>query len=113
MKFILGDRGSGVTTDFVLEAAKFGGVIVYPTFAQAEYVKRRAERMGVDNVEAVSIQDVIKNNALSHYPNAKIFISDLKYVLWPLLKEHGATGDIETVSASLYMSNRTDSRHAE
>ena len=113
MKFILGDRGSGVTTDLVLEAAKFGCVIVCPSFAQAECAKGMAKRMGVDNVEAVSIQDVIDNNVLSHYPNTKIFISDLKYVLWSLLKEHGATGDIETVSASLYMSNRADSRHAE
>ena len=113
MKFILGDRGSGVTTDLVLEAAKFGGVIICPSLAQAEYAKVRAKRMGVDNVEAISIQDVIKNNALSRYPNAKIFVSDLKYVLWTLLKEYGATGDIETVSESLYVSNRADSRHAE
>ena len=113
MKFILGDRGSGVTTDLVLEAAKFGGVIICPTFAQAQYVIGMANRMSVDNVYAISIQDVIDNNALTHYPNAKIFISDIKYVLWPLLKEYGATGDIETVSASLYMGNRTDLRHAE
>ena len=113
MKFILGDRGSGVTTDIVLEAAEFGGMIICPSFAQSEYAKGMAKRMGVDNVEAVSIQDVIKKNVLSHYPNAKIFVSDLKYVLWPLLKEYGATGDIETVSASLYMSNRSDSCHAK
>ena len=113
MKFILGDRGSGVTTDLVLEAAKFGGVIVCPTLAQTQHVIGMAKKMNADNVHVISIQDVIDNNALTHYPNAKIFISDIKYVLWPLLKEYGATGDIETVSASMYMSNRMDPRHAE
>lgn len=113
MKFILGDRGSGVTTNLVLEAAKFGGVIICPTFAQARHVIGMAKKMNADNVHAVSIQEVIDNNALTHYPDAKIFVSDIEYVLWPLLKEYGATGNIETVSASLYMSNRMDSRHAE
>lgn len=106
MKFILGDRGSGVTTDIVLEATKYGGVIICSSFAQANYVAGMSERMGVENISALSIQDVIKNDALSHYPDAKIFVSDVKYVLWELLKEHGATGNIETVSSSLYMSER-------
>lgn len=106
MKFILGERGSGVTTDLVLEATKFGGVIICPSFAQANYVVGMSERMGVENIYVLSIQDVIQNNALSRYPDAKIFVSDVKYVLGELLKEHGATGNIETVSASLYMSER-------
>lgn len=80
MKFILGDRGSGVTTDIVLEAAEFGGVIICPSFSQAEYVKGLAGRMSVDNIYAVSIQDVIDNDVLSHYPNAKI--GDFAKEIW-------------------------------
>lgn len=106
MRFILGNRGSGVTTNLLLDAGKTGGVIICPTFTQAEYIKDKAAVVGVDNVYVVAIQDVINNNVLSLYPNAKIFVSDVEYVLRSLLERYGATCNVEAVSAS----QNTDSR---
>lgn len=101
MKFILGDRGSGVTTDIIAEAAKCGGVIVCPTYTQANYICRLAEDIGIDNIDVVTINDVCGSHALEDYPDAHIFISDVKDVLWVLLQNYGATGNIEMMSASM------------
>lgn len=108
MRFILGNRGSGVTTNLLFDAVKTGGVIICPTFTQAEYIKNKAALIGADNVYVVSIQDVINKNVLSLYPDAKIFVSDVDHVLHQLLEKYGATGDVKAVSASQNTGNRQE-----
>lgn len=39
MKFIIGGRGSGVTTDILLEASKFDRPIITPTEASKHHIK--------------------------------------------------------------------------
>lgn len=38
MKFIIGSRGSGVTTDILLEASKFDRPIIVPTEANKRHI---------------------------------------------------------------------------
>lgn len=39
MKFIIGPRASGVSTDLILEASKFDEPIIVPNEASARYIK--------------------------------------------------------------------------
>lgn len=47
MKFIIGSRGSGVTTDILLESSKFDRPIIVPTEANKRHIKDECLRLGI------------------------------------------------------------------
>ena len=80
MKFIIGSRGSGVTTDILIEASQFDRPVIVPTEANKHHIKDECLRLGIICPEVYT------------FVNA--------WLEWTL-KEYGFMGKIGTVSASL------------
>ena len=102
MKFIIGSRGSGVTTDLLYEACRFGGVLIVPTFTSKECAKDLIDRLGLAHIDIFTVNEII-NGGFRGYKNAKIFVSDVEFVLNFLLVHLGVdhSCSIESMSASL------------
>lgn len=100
MKFIIGSRGSGVTTDILLEASKFDRPIIVPTEASKRHIKDECVRLGIICPDVYTFLQV-KNGILQGQRNEIVHISDVNAWLEWSLKEYGLDGKIGTVSASL------------
>ena len=100
MKFIIGSRVSGVTTDILLEASKFDRPIIVPTEAMKRHIKDECIRLGIICPDVYTFLQV-KNGILQGQRNEIMHISDVNAWLEWSLKEYGLYGKIGTVSASL------------
>lgn len=100
MKFIIGNRGSGVTTDILLEASKFNRPIIVPMGPDKAYIKDKCVDLGIPCPDVYTFKQV-KDGILSVQKTCIVYISDVNaYLKWSL-KEYGFEGRIGTVSASL------------
>lgn len=100
MKFIIGSRGSGVTTDLLLEASQFNRPIIVPTEVMKHYIKDECVRLGIKCPNLYNFGQV-KLGALKDQNIDIVYISDVNLVLNLILKDYGFNGKIGTVSASL------------
>lgn len=100
MKFIIGSRGSGVTTDTLLESSQFDRPIIVPTEADKQHIKNECLRLGIVYPDVYTFSQV-KNGILRGQRTGIIHISDVNAYLEWSLREYGLNGRIGTVSASL------------
>lgn len=100
MKFIIGGRGSGVTTDLLLEASKFDRPIIVPTEAMKCHIKDECVRLGIRCPDLYNFGQV-KLGVLKDRNIDVVYISDVNLVLNLILKDYGFNGKVGTVSASL------------
>lgn len=100
MKFIIGNRGSGVTTDILLEASQFDRPIIVPTEANKRYIKDECLRLGIICPDVYTFGQVKMGVFRGQKPEI-IHISDVNTFLNFVLKDYGFNGKIGTVSASL------------
>ena len=109
MKIIAGSRGGGVTTDLILEAAKYKGVIIAISDAQAIYIQDLAKKLCDEDVSVFTVQDVINGKLRGHgyTDRTRVYVSDFGIVLGGLLASYGAPRNIETASISLEKNDKT------
>lgn len=100
MKFIIGSRGSGVTTDILLEASKFDRPIIVPTEVSKRYIKDECLRLGIICPDVYTFGQVKMGVFRGQRPEI-VHISDVNAWLEWTLKEYGFMGRVGTVSASL------------
>ena len=100
MKFIIGSRGSGVTTDILLEASQFDRPIIVPTEANKRHIKDECLRLGIICPDIYTFGQV-KMGAFRGQRNEIVHISDVNAWLEWTLREYGFIGRIGTVSVSL------------
>lgn len=100
MKFIIGNRGSGVTTDILLEASKFNRPIIVPMEPDKAYIKDKCVDLGIPCPDVYTFKQV-KDGILRGQKACIIHISDVNAYLEWSLKEYGFEGRIGSVSASL------------
>lgn len=100
MKFIIGNRGSGVTTDILLEASKFNRPIIVPMEPDKVYIKDKCVDLGIPCPNVYTFKQV-KDGILSGQKACIVHISDVNAYLEWSLKQYGFEGRIGTVSASL------------
>lgn len=100
MKFIIGSRGSGVTTDILLEASKFDRPVIVPMEANKKHIKDECVQLGIPCPDVYTFRQV-KDGILRGQRNCIIHISDVNAYLEWSLREYGLDGRVETVSASL------------
>lgn len=100
MKFIIGGRGSGVTTDILLEASQFDRPIIVPTEVNKRHIKDECLRLGIRCPDLYNFGQV-KLGVLKGQNIDVVYISDVNLILSLILKEYGFFGRIATVSASL------------
>lgn len=100
MKFIIGGRGSGVTTDLLLEASQFNRPIIVPTEAMKHYIKDECVRLSIRCPDLYNFGQV-KLGVLRGKNIDIVYISDVNLILNLILKDYGFNGKIGTVSTSL------------
>ena len=100
MKFIIGSRGSGVTTDILLEASKFDRPIIVPMEANKKHIKDECVRLSIPCPDMYTFLQV-KNGILRGQRSRIVHISDVNAYLEWSLREYGLDGRVGTVSASL------------
>lgn len=100
MKFIIGSRGSGVTTDILLEASQFDRPIIVPTEANKRHIKNKCLRLGIICPDVYTF-DQVKMGVFRGQKSQIVHISDVNAWLEWTLKEYGFMGKIGTVSISL------------
>ena len=100
MKFIIGSRGSGVTTDILLEASQFDRPIIVPTEANKRHIKDECLRLGIICPDIYTFNQVKMGVFRGQKPQL-VHISDVNTWLEWTLKEYGFMGKIDTVGASL------------
>lgn len=100
MKFIIGNRGSGATTDILLEASKFDRPIIVPMEPDKAYIKDKCVDLGIRCPDVYTFKQV-KDGILRGQKACIVHISDVNAYLEWSLKQYGFEGRIGTVSASL------------
>ena len=104
MKVVVGNRGSGVTTNMLLDAAHHGGVIITSTSGQRFNMEAHAKKFGIDCPEIIDIYGVlndIKEGKAKKYDNAQLYIDNAAIVLNRLLSEIGIKGKVVEISMSM------------
>ena len=104
MKVVVGNRGSGVTTNMLLDAALHGGTIITSTFGQRFNMEAHAEKFGIDCPEIIDIYrvlDDIKDGKTEKYDNAQLYIDNAGLILNRLLNEIGIKGKVVEISLSM------------
>ena len=104
MKVVVGNRGSGVTTNMLLDAAIHGGTIITSTSGQRFNMEANAKKFGIycpDIIDIYSILNDIKNGKTEKYDNVQLYVDNAGLVLNILLSEIGIKGKVIEISLSM------------
>lgn len=104
MKVVVGNRGSGVTTNMLLDAAQHGGTIITSTLGQRYNMEYHAEKLGIDCPEIIDIYNVlndIRDGKTEKYDDAQLYVDNAGLVLNRLLNEIGIKGKVIEISLSM------------
>ncbi len=100
MKFLLGTRGSGITTDLILESAKFQKPILTSNRGLCRAYITKAKNLNLIIPEPISLDNLDTNTYV--YDLDEILIDNLNIILYKLLKDKGLNiKNIGTVGCSL------------
>lgn len=100
MKVLVGQRGSGTTTDLLLEASKFKDNALFISMYGADYIETKCKALEIDPPIVVSWQDVIDSN-FDQTKNYRIFIDNADALIAYLCRQYNIKGRLETVSFSM------------
>lgn len=104
MKVVVGNRGSGVTTNLLLDAAHHDGTIITSTSGQRFNMEANAKKFGIDCPEIIDIYTVlndIKDGKTEKYDKTRLYIDNAGSVLNRLLSEIGIKGKVIEISFSM------------
>lgn len=96
MKYLVGNRGSGITSTLLMEASRFDGIILAPT---REVYRRQSIEMGIKCPRIVTFKEFLngENNARGiDFSREKVYVDSASY----LFKQLGLNNVI-TVADSL------------
>ncbi len=100
MKFIIGSRGSGVTTDVILEASQFDRPIIVPNEIYKRHIKDECVRLNISCPDIYTFTQ-IKAGIFKGQRTEIIYIADVNTFHKFILTDYGFNGKIGTVCASL------------
>ena len=100
MKYIIGNRQSGVTTDLILEANKFGSAILVPTDVSKDFIKHKCDELGIKCPDIFSVGDILRRS-IDYNKYTNFVVNDINMILCFALRELGMRGTIDTCGVSL------------
>lgn len=95
MKYLIGSRGSGITTQLLMEAVAFDGAVLVPTEASKMLYANKCANMGIEPPKIVSLRDLRDSDIKN------LSIDNLHILLRYLLAGYGFEGNIVTVGDSV------------
>ncbi len=101
MKIIIGNRQSGVTSDLLLNASKFGHVVLVGVLKEKYYAIGLCDKLGIEPPEIFTIHE-LKHGELRGRKEVVLDIADFDFVLRTLLMEVGEfNGKVNTLATSI------------
>lgn len=100
MIILQGGRCTGKTSLLIREAHATGAGILYGRQEMAEIAKSEAKRLGYEDVNIFSYQEILNGKHLVNKKINKLYIDELPIFLYDLLKMNVeiATGDISVIA---------------
>lgn len=105
MKVLIGQRGSGTTTDLLLEASKFKDNALFISMYSKWTVEAKCRALGIDSPTVIDWADVIHGN-FDQTKNYRIFIDNVDALICNVLRNNKVRGNLETVSFSMEQMHR-------
>ena len=99
-KFLVGGRGSGITTALIREASENDYVIITSNHANRNFIQHQCEILGVKCPRVVTVDEVTKNKCRGLRFNG-VVIDNADIVFHLLLSSYGIYASIATIGASI------------
>lgn len=99
-KFLVGGRGSGITTALIREASENDYIIITSNHANRNFIQHQCEILGINCPKVVTVGEVVENKCRGLNYN-KIVVDNANTVLRLLLSSYGIHADITTIGASV------------
>ena len=102
-KFLVGGRGSGITTALIREASENDYVIITSNHANRNFIQHQCEILGVKCPKVVTVDEVTNNKCrgLCFDRVEKVVIDNADIVFHLLLSSYGIYASIATIGASI------------
>ena len=102
-KFLVGGRGSGITTALIREASENDYVIITSNHANRNFIQHQCEILGINCPRVVTVGEVTENKCrgLCLDRVEKVVIDNADTVLHFLLSSYGVYASIATIGASI------------
>ena len=99
-KFLVGGRGSGITTALIREASENDYVIIVSNHANRNFIQHQCEILGINCPRVVTVDEVVKNKCHGLRFNG-VIIDNADTVIHFLLSSYGVYASIATIGASI------------
>ena len=102
MKYIIGNRQSGVTTDLILEANRSGAVIVTTNQQMKQTYERRARELNIYPPKVYTIDELSRDNQVGYFTMDRIVIDNFDIVFRQILRsQYGIDAKVDAIGTTL------------
>lgn len=99
-KFLVGGRGSGITTALIREASENNYVIITSNHVNRNFIQHQCEILGINCPRVITVGEIIGQKCRGLRCN-KVVVDNANIVLNLLLSSYGVNADIATIGASV------------
>lgn len=97
MKVMIGNRGSGMSTNLLSEVQKTGGIFICATIARAKDLEKRYNN---PNIKFTTINEIVYDGFDFKFEEADIYIDDFETSLNLFFDMHGYKGRVKAVGTT-------------
>lgn len=102
MKYIVGNRQSGVTTDLILEANRSDAVIITATQQSKKLYEQRAKELNIYPPKVYTINELSKTNQTGYLPIERVVFDNFDIILSQILQtQYGLNVKIDAIGTTL------------
>lgn len=99
-KFLVGGRGSGITTALIREASENDYVIITSNHANRNFIQHQCEILGINCPRVITVDEIMGQKCRGLCCN-KVVVDNANIILNLLLSSYGVNADIATIGASV------------
>lgn len=99
-KFLVGGRGSGITTALIQEASENDYIIITSNHANRNFIQHQCEILGINCPRVITVDEIVGQKCRGLCCN-KVVIDNADTALRTLLRSYGLYTDIATIGASV------------
>lgn len=103
MKIIIGERGSGASTDLLRQACAYGGIYICPSIVRKNQLEHLYNNMenSKEKIIFISIQNILEKDIENFSEkNYNIYIDDIETILKMCLSKHKIPVDTITIGTT-------------
>lgn len=97
MKVMIGNRGSGMSTNLLSEVQKTGGIFICATRSRAKDLEKRYDN---PNIKFTTLYEIVHSGVNPNFEEADIYIDDFETSLNLFFATHGYKGRVKAVGTT-------------